>query len=82
MTWGGARRGAGRPRKEIADLKLAGGFRPTRHRHLLRAVQATASTVAALDVVPGAPAEVLEGLQPMGTAFVRGVWLEAEGFSL
>ena len=86
MGRGGARRGAGRPRREIADLKLTDGFRATRHAPVLRAVpiRSQASTAMALETptgIPPVPADVLQGLQPMGAAFATAVWQETEGWT-
>ena len=85
MGRGGRRAGAGRKPKALAELRLAGGFRRTRHAALLQVVpdewaQVPAATVAPSDALP-VPATVLDGLAARGAAFVTATWAEAEGWS-
>ena len=70
----------------IADLKLSGGYRATRHASLANAAPVRSpSTAVALENATGispVPADVLQGLQPTGAAFVKAAWAEAEGWTV
>lgn len=75
MSHGGRRPGAGRKAKTLEELSLTGGFRRSRHAHLLPMVSSAATAPVLADpAVEAIPDALIAGLGEAGRRFFIDVW--------